>query len=111
MKNQIIKMIADGDLKEGEALPSVRVLASYLDVNMHTVNKSYSILKKDGFIKIEPGKGAFVNLNLNKSNNEFKESLKSFVNSLGAECFIRGISKDELINIVNEEFPLYPLKK
>lgn len=39
-------MIADGDLKEGEALPSVRVLASYLDVNMHTVNKSYSILKK-----------------------------------------------------------------
>lgn len=97
-------MIANKDLLEGDMLPSVRVLASYLDVNMHTVNKSYSLLKEEGFIKIEPGRGAFVNLDLNKSTPKFKTSLKFFINSLSAECQLRGISKKDFLDLVSEEF-------
>lgn len=104
IKNQIIQMIADKSLAEGDMLPSVRTLASYLNVNMHTVNKSYSLLKNEGFIRIEPGRGAFVNMNLNSSTPKFKNSLRDFINSINAECKLRDISKDEFLKIVSEEF-------
>ncbi|MGL5647121.1 MAG: GntR family transcriptional regulator [Clostridium sp.] len=103
IKRQIIKMIADGDLSEGDILPSVRNLASYLDVNMHTVNKSYSLLKEDGFIKIEPGRGAFVHIDLKKSNTKFKQSLGLLLESLGPEFKLRGISKKDVLDLFPDE--------
>lgn len=107
IKNEIIKMIASGALNNGDALPSVRSLADFLDVNMHTVNKSYTLLKEEGFITIEPGKGAFVKLNLEKSNSDFSDSLSSIFKTISAECFIRGIDKKDLINIIKKEFAIY----
>ncbi|MGL4849841.1 MAG: GntR family transcriptional regulator [Clostridium sp.] len=103
IKRQIIQMIADGTFTEGDSLPSVRNLASYLDVNMHTVNKSYSLLKEEGFINIEPGRGAFVRIDLKKSNENFKESLSLLFNALGPELKLRGISKDEVVSIFLKE--------
>ena len=41
----IIKSIASGDLKINESLPSVRNMAEEIGVNLHTVNKSYNLLK------------------------------------------------------------------
>lgn len=48
LTNQLIVLIARGQLKAGDALPSVRSLASDLGMNMHTVNKSYHELEKKG---------------------------------------------------------------
>ncbi len=45
IKNQVVEGIARGELEEGEELPSVRGLADDIGVNMHTVNKAYSLLK------------------------------------------------------------------
>jgi len=53
LQNQIIMGIATEMIKEGDTLPSVRRLADNIGINMHTVNKAYSILKQEGFIQLD----------------------------------------------------------
>lgn len=76
VKNQVIEGIAKGEIEKDEELPSVRALAEDIGINMHTVNKAYNILKEEGYIKIDRRKGAVVSLNLNNSNDKFKEGFK-----------------------------------
>jgi GntR family transcriptional regulator len=52
--------IASGGLAAGEQLPSVRMLASELKINMRTVVKAYDELSHAGFIVLQHGRGAFV---------------------------------------------------
>ena len=66
LRNQIIVGIATSQLKEGESLPSVRSMADEIGVNMHTVNKAYSSLRQDGFLKVDRRKGAVVSVNIDK---------------------------------------------
>ena len=47
LRNQIIMGIACAEFADGESLPSVRQLAQVLGVNMHTVNKAYSVLRQE----------------------------------------------------------------
>ena len=47
LRNQIIMGIATSEIQEGESLPSVRQLAETVGINMHTVNKAYSVLKQE----------------------------------------------------------------
>ena len=47
-------------LRPQEGLPSVRSLAGDLGINLHTVNKTYQLLKQEGFIQIHRQKGAVV---------------------------------------------------
>ncbi len=51
LRNQIILGIASARFQEGDALPSVRQLADDIGINMHTVNKAYTVLKQEGFLK------------------------------------------------------------
>ena len=60
ISSQIKAMIINGDLKAGEALPSIRGLAKSLHISVLTVQKSYDVLQKDGFIETTAGKGCFV---------------------------------------------------
>lgn len=104
IKNQVVEGIARGELEEGEELPSVRGLADDIGVNMHTVNKAYSLLKDDGYIKIDRRKGAFVSLSLKSSNEEFRESLNYELEYYMAECFNRGISKEDIKSYIDAIF-------
>ena len=52
--------IMSGELKAGEAIPSVRALAKSLHISILTVQKAYSILQEDGFIETTAGKGCYV---------------------------------------------------
>ena len=51
--NQIIIGIATDQIREGDTLPSVRQLADNIGINMHTVNKAYSVLKQEGFLRVD----------------------------------------------------------
>ena len=51
LRNQIILGIATNRFHEGDVLPSVRQLADTIGINMHTVNKAYTVLKQEGFVK------------------------------------------------------------
>lgn len=58
--SQIKSMIMNGVLKEGEALPSIRLMAKELRVSVITTKRAYTDLERDGFIETVKGKGSFV---------------------------------------------------
>ena len=60
LMNQIILGIATSRLQEGDPLPSVRQLADTIGINMHTVNKAFSLLRQEGFVSIDRRKGAVI---------------------------------------------------
>jgi len=60
LKDRTIAMILDGTLAEGEALPSVRTVASEFQLNPITVSKSYQALVDDGLVEKRRGLGMFV---------------------------------------------------
>lgn len=57
---QTQRLIASGALKEGDQLPSVRVLSQELSVNPNTLQKAYSELDRRGICVSAPGNGRFV---------------------------------------------------
>ena len=58
--SQIKSLIMNGELKEGDALPSMRLLAKELHISVITTKRSYEELERDGFISTVVGKGSFV---------------------------------------------------
>ena len=58
--SQIKAAIMSGELKAGEAIPSVRSLAKSLHISILTVQKAYTTLQEDGFIETTVGRGSFV---------------------------------------------------
>jgi GntR family transcriptional regulator len=60
LKERTIAMILDGTLREGEALPSVRTVASEFQLNPITVSKSYQALVDEGLVEKRRGLGMFV---------------------------------------------------
>ena len=57
---QMKGLILRGDLREGEALPSMRLLAKDLRISVITTKRAYEELERDGFLTTVPGKGCFV---------------------------------------------------
>ena len=60
ISSQIKEKIISGELKEGDALPSMRVLAKELRISVITTKRAYEELERDGFIVSLTGKGSFV---------------------------------------------------
>ena len=65
--SQIKNLIINGTLREGDLLPSMRLLANELRVSVITTKRAYEDLERDGFIETVLGKGSFVA----KQNIEF----------------------------------------
>ena len=57
---QMKGLILRGELEEGEALPSMRLLAKELRISVITTKRAYEELERDGFLDNVPGKGCFV---------------------------------------------------
>ena len=60
LRQQIRKSILNGELKEGEALPSIRALAKDLRISVITTKRAYDELERDGYIHTVAGKGCYV---------------------------------------------------
>ena len=95
--SQIKEMIMTGELKPGEALPSMRKLAKDLHVSVITTQRTYDDLSKDGFIVTIPAKGTFVSTQnqdfIREENLRRIEGLLSDAARLGRE---NGLSLEEL---------------
>ena len=78
LRNQIIMGIATSRLQNGDTLPSVRQLAELIGINMHTVNKAYSVLRQEGIVSIDRRRGAVICIDCDKLNalEELKEDLQ-----------------------------------
>lgn len=103
LRNQIVTGIGRGDLKAGENLPTVRQLAQDAGVNTMTVNKTYQILKNEGFIEIDRRKGATV-CRVQKRDDVFREKLEAELELLSAEACLKGIEKDEFMKMCDRMF-------
>lgn len=60
IKNSIIEQIMNDELKEDEAIPSIRNLASDIKISVMTIKKAYDELEAEGYIISRQGKGTFV---------------------------------------------------
>jgi GntR family transcriptional regulator len=58
--NQVQRMVADGELQQGDQLPTVRQLAADLGVNFNTVARAYRILDEAGLISTQRGRGTYI---------------------------------------------------
>ncbi len=105
LRNQIIIAIATDRIREGDTLPSVRQLAESTGVNMHTVNKAYSVLKQEGIVKLDRRHGAVVALDLNKA--QALGELKCEIQMAIAKAICKNISIDEVHMAVEEIFNRY----
>ncbi|MCI7350955.1 MAG: GntR family transcriptional regulator [Ruminococcus sp.] len=99
---QIKEMILSGELKEGDTLPSMRILAQQLRISVITTKRAYEELEREGFIESFTGKGSFVR---SKSSELIREAnLKIIDESLAKACESAkkcGISADELKDIID----------
>lgn len=99
--SQIKAQIMNGELKEGDALPSMRALAQALRISVITTKRAYEELERDGFIESYTGKGSFVK----RQNTDFikEEYLKQVEELLVQACDkakLCDISCDEMTDIV-----------
>lgn len=105
LRNQIIMGIATMELREGDSLPSVRQLAEHIGINMHTVNKAYTVLKKEGFVQIDRRRGAIIAIDFDKIN-AVKELKKDLLVIL-AKSSCKGITRQEVHQLVDELYSEY----
>ena len=98
---QIKAMIMNGQLKEGDALPSMRTLAKELRISVITTKRAYEDLERDGFITTVVGKGSFVKAADTSLVRE--ERLKQIEELLGRAVVLTGesgIRKEEVLEIL-----------
>lgn len=105
LRNQIILGIATSQLQEGDALPSVRQMADTIGINMHTVNKAYSVLRQEGLLCIDRRRGAVVRINSDKlyALEELQEELRVIL----AKAVCKNISKEEVYQMVEQIYSEY----
>ncbi|MBU3174881.1 GntR family transcriptional regulator [Clostridium estertheticum] len=99
--DQIKGLIFSGEIKEGDALPSMRNLAKDLQVSVITTKRAYEELEKEGFIVSLTGKGSFVSeqnkdLLRTKKMKILEEKLKDVLK----ESKILNLSMEEIIDIM-----------
>lgn len=103
--NQIILGIATADLEEGDVLPSVRQMADDIGINMHTVNKAYTILKQEGFVKVDRRRGAIVSVDVDAL--QARQQLEKDFRKLLAQARCRNMSRQELHRMVDAIYDEY----
>lgn len=102
---QIITSIAKKELLPGERLPSVRVMAADIGINLHTVNKAYQQLKQGGFILIHRQRGVVVNPDGTPQADEtYKEELTKKLHPFIAESICRSMSEEEFLQLCTQTF-------
>lgn len=105
LRNQIILGIATSRFREGDSLPSVRQLADAIGINMHTVNKAYTVLKQEGYVKVDRRRGAVIAVDMD--HIRATEELKSELQVILAKSSCRNISREEIHALIDEIYEEY----
>lgn len=105
LRNQIIMGIATAQFQEGDSLPSVRQLAETIGINMHTVNKAYTVLKQEGYVKVDRRRGAVIAIDIDRMRTlaELKKELQVIL----AKSSCKNISKEEILELIEEIYEDY----
>jgi GntR family transcriptional regulator len=110
---QVRRLVAAGELIQGDDLPSIRVLAEQLVINPNTVARAYRELEADGLVSSSRGLGTYISANNLRSISEGRqERLRPLIDELLHESRALGVSFEELLDhlrlrqaaTVNSEF-------
>ena len=102
IRDQVIEGIASGQLPPGTSLPSIRQLAADFGINLHTVNKAYDLLEREGFIQLRRKTGAVVQITPTLSDT-WKERQRALL----AEAYAKNVSSEEILKncqLILQEF-------
>lgn len=99
--DDVIRLVSLGVLKSDTKLPPVRILATELGINPNTVQKAYKMLEKDGYIYSIVGRGSFVSNKLDQNQAEKIQAKNDLKESID-KAYKKGITKDEMIELVDE---------
>lgn len=101
IKEQIKAMILSGDLKEGDGLPSMRLLAKELRISIITTKRAYEELEREGYIESYTGKGSFVKgINMEMVKETVVYEIEGMFDEILDKAKIAGISRKELFEIL-----------
>lgn len=105
LRDQIIMGIASSRFQEGEMLPSVRQLADTIGINMHTVNKAYTVLKQEGYVKVDRRRGVMVAVDIDRMRAI--EEIRSDLLVTLAKASCKNISGEEVHALIDEIYEEY----
>ncbi|GCE25567.1 GntR family transcriptional regulator [Dictyobacter alpinus] len=92
IRDQVIEGIASGQLPAGTSLPSIRQLAADFGINLHTVNKAYDLLEREGFIQLRRKTGAVVQV-----SGTLSDTWNERLQALMAEAYAKDVSSAEIL--------------
>lgn len=94
---QIKNMVISGELQEGDALPSMRLLAKELRISVITTKRAYEELEREGFIVSITGKGSFVAAkNVNLIREQQLREIENLMQQIIEKAKLCGLTLDEL---------------
>ena len=96
IKEQIKNAVLAGELRSGDALPSIRMLAKELRISVITTKRAYEELEREGYIYSVPGKGSFV-ADISQLKDVRREEIRRALEQTARRAFVSGISKDEFL--------------
>lgn len=102
--NQLESFVLSDLMPPHKQLPSVRKLSVELSINPNTIQKAYSELDRRGIIYSVPGRGCFVSEDAKQILSEISRTKLKPLTTLLSELKLAGISKDEIISIVNNVY-------
>lgn len=101
ISSQIKNLIITGELVEGDALPSMRLLAKELRISVITTKRAYEELERDGFIVSITGKGSFVaSKNTDFIREEHLKQTEEYLQKAVDASILAGVSLQELIDLL-----------
>ena len=95
LRDQVVIGIANGSLEKGEPLPSVRRMAADIGVHAHTVNKSYGMLRDEGYIVMDRRSGCHVRMEPQLPGGDFRAALAQKLLPLAAEAACHGLTAQD----------------
>lgn len=104
--NRITEAVSRGDLREGDQLPTIRVLHETLNVNPNTVAKAYRELELKGVIRAEQGSGCYVSkppAEPQLTRKEKKARIETLLSRLASEARSQGIRIEEVMDYVQQK--------
>ena len=102
IKDQIKTMILNGELKEEDALPSMRLLSKELRISIITTKRAYEELEREGYIESYTGKGSFVKgINRERVKETVLYEIEALFDEILEKAELAGISMVELEQIMH----------
>jgi GntR family transcriptional regulator len=103
--DRIKQMVASGQLRPGQQLPTMRQLAADLRINYNTVGRAYALLSEDGVISTQQGRGTFVASRLSEEqiHRMRLDKLHSMIRQIVQEALVLGYSPREIEDVFEEQ--------